>query len=263
MTSISPETITAQPYSEEKVTNKERNLPLDGVGLEALADLNKFYIHQFIEPLEVTNKIETRNRYRILDGYGNFVYDVLERSTDFEGGCYGSARNFVLSIFDKQRTEVIRLARERKTCIGCTCFVFGPDCGDEIAVDAPAGEVFGSVCQRWSILRPYFEIMDVDGEMIASAKGPGCICQNTLCSSPVEFQIYSKDGSSKIGSISKLYSGFAKELYTKADDFELNFIENTSLEVKILCICLVFLLDFMFFEDETSSPDSNSLQVGR
>lgn len=31
--------------------------------------------------------------------------------------------------------------------------------------------------------------MDVDGEMIASAKGPGCICQNTLCSSPVEFQV--------------------------------------------------------------------------
>lgn len=52
-----------------------------------------------------------------------------------------------------------------------------------------------------------------------------------------------------VGYIKKIFSGFAKELLTDADSFVLSFPPDATVDHKMLLLGSVFLIDFMFFED--------------
>ena len=52
----------------------------------------------------------------------------------------------------------------------------------------------------------------------------------------------------QIGKISKQWTGLAREAFTDADNFGVNFPMDTAVKNKALLIGAVFLIDFMFFE---------------
>ena len=63
------------------------------------------------------------------------------------------------------------------------------------------------------------------------------------------------------GYIKKVASGFAKEIFTDADSFILSFPPDATLEHKMLLLGAVFLLDFMFFENNNDNSNKNSLNI--
>ena len=60
------------------------------------------------------------------------------------------------------------------------------------------------------------------------------------------------------GYIKKIFSGIAKEIFTDADSFVLSFPPDATLEHKMLLLGAVFLLDFMFFENNQNSDNQKT-----
>lgn len=62
----------------------------------------------------------------------------------------------------------------------------------------------------------------------------------------------------EVGKISKEWSGLAKEAFTDADNFGIQFPEDLDVRMKAVCLGACFLIDFMFFEKsgnkENDSP---------
>ncbi|RCN47660.1 Scramblase [Ancylostoma caninum] len=102
---------------------------------------------------------------------------------------------------------------ETKLCACCCC------CRESMKVESPPGNQIGNVYQTCgTMLR--FNICDASGGRIARIVGPsflgmGCC---TCCFPSKVFKIYSDNGT-EIGSITKKFGGFFKELLTNADVF--------------------------------------------
>jgi hypothetical protein len=56
------------------------------------------------------------------------------------------------------------------------------------------------------------------------------------------------NGEQQVGKISKQWSGLAKEYFTDADNFGIQFPMDLDVKMKAVMIGAVFLIDFMFFE---------------
>ncbi|KAJ1088415.1 hypothetical protein NDU88_001572 [Pleurodeles waltl] len=61
-------------------------------------------------------------------------------------------------------------------------------------------------------------------------------------------EVKTPDGSNVIGSISKRFGGWAKELLLDADTFGVRFPIDLDVKMKAILVGACFLLDFMFFE---------------
>jgi hypothetical protein len=61
----------------------------------------------------------------------------------------------------------------------------------------------------------------------------------------------------EIGHIKKKWSGLAKEFFTDADNFGVSFSPDLALHVKALILAAVFLIDFMYFEDNAGKNNFN------
>lgn len=56
------------------------------------------------------------------------------------------------------------------------------------------------------------------------------------------------DDSQQLGKISKQYTDYIQENYTKADNFSISFPMDLDVKVKATLLGAVFLIDFMYFE---------------
>lgn len=52
-----------------------------------------------------------------------------------------------------------------------------------------------------------------------------------------------------VGKISKQWSGLAKEIFTDADNFGIQFPMDLDVKMKATMLAACFLIDFMYFED--------------
>ena len=68
----------------------------------------------------------------------------------------------------------------------------------------------------------------------------------------------SPDGSSKVGKISKQWSGFLKEAFTDADVFGINFPIDLDVRMKAVLLGACMLIDFNFFE-KTNNKDNDGI----
>lgn len=151
------------------------------------------------------------------------------------------------SLFEQ---EVIRLTRPFKCCAGC-CWCANADCcAFTIDVESPVGTVIGQIRQSWddlfkqniknllriesvfirtccfcrqSFWKPHYEILDETGQKVFRIVGPCCICHGICCTCDFPFDIFPLTGSVQqpIGSITKEWSGLAKEMCTDATNFSL------------------------------------------
>lgn len=58
-----------------------------------------------------------------------------------------------------------------------------------------------------------------------------------------------------MGSIKKVFSGFVKEALSDADSFTLSFPPDVNAQYKMLLLGSVFLLDFMYFENNQNNQN--------
>lgn len=101
------------------------------------------------------------------------------------------------------------------------------------------GQLLGSVSQDWSIFCPKFTIKDASGESVLKVEGP--FCTYSICGD-VEFQVLSLDKETKVGKITKQWTGLAREMFTDADYFGVTFPLDLSVHIKAVLLAATFLI---------------------
>lgn len=222
-------------------------------GLEYLTTLDQMLVKQQIEILEALTGWETANKYKVLNSVGQQIYFAAEESGMCMRQCCGPQRGFTIHITDNLGQEIIRVRRDFKCCAGC-CWCASCDAiAHEIVVEAPVGQVVGYVRQEQSCWEPHYSIRDGNHEPILRMKGPCCIISGPCCTWDQEFLITSEDGTQDVGKISKQWSGLMREYFTDADNFGVSFPKDLDVKVKATLLGAVFLIDFMFFENEQNN----------
>jgi len=210
-------------------------------GLQYLAMVDQLIVKQQVELLEAFTGFETANKYKVLNTMGQEVYFAKEDTDCCNRMCCGPSRPFDMNITDGQGTEVIHLYRPLR-CQGC-CF---PCCLQRIEVSSPPGTIIGTIEQNWSLCAPSFSILDQSGEPVLEIEGP---CLPCSCFGDVEFEIKPVGSDEKVGRITKQWSGLAKEAFTDADNFGINFPIDLDVKVKATLLGALFLIDYMYFEE--------------
>ncbi|XP_033158617.1 phospholipid scramblase 2 isoform X1 [Drosophila mauritiana] len=218
-------------------------------GLEYLTTIDQLLVKQKVELLEAFTGFETNNKFTIKNALGQKVYFAAEDNDCCTRNCCGPARPFDMRVFDNFQQEVIHMHRP----LACSSCLF-PCCLQSIEVSAPPGNVIGTIEQEWSICSPSFRILNHVGDTVMRIEGP--FCTFSLCGD-VEFNVVSLTGE-KIGKISKQWSGLAREIFTDADFFGINFPLDLDVRMKAVLLGATFLIDAMFFEkagnQETDRP---------
>ncbi|XP_034837983.1 phospholipid scramblase 2 isoform X1 [Maniola hyperantus] len=209
-------------------------------GLEYLSMIDQLLVKQKVELLEAFVGFETNNKYTVKNALGQKVYYAVEDNDCCTRNCCGPMRPFDMKIMDNFRNEVIHLHRPL-ACDSCWC----PCWLQSMEVTAPPGSVVGSIEQEWSICKPCYVIKNAAGDVVLRIKGP--ICTYSICGD-VEFNVYSRDGETKVGKITKQWSGLAREMFTDSDYFGITFPMDLDVRIKAVLLGACFLIDFMFFE---------------
>ena len=77
------------------------------------------------------------------------------------------------------------------------------------------------------------------------------VCAEGCCNLRIPFYIYKADNDTpgaQVGSITKVWGGLAKEIFTDADTFECTFPPDASPNIKASMVGATFLLNQVFFE---------------
>ncbi|XP_055607416.1 phospholipid scramblase 1 isoform X1 [Uranotaenia lowii] len=208
-------------------------------GLEYLTSIDQLLVKQKVELLEAFTGFETANKYTVKNTLGQKVYWAAEDTDCCTRNCCGPARPFDMKILDFYQNEVMHLNRPLR-CQSC-CF---PCCLQTLEVSAPPGNVIGTVEQDWSIFTPQFSLKDTAGNTVLKIEGP--CCTFSICGD-VEFKVVTTNGD-QVGKISKQWSGLAREAFTDADHFGINFPMDLDVRMKATLLGALFLIDYMFFE---------------
>ncbi|OWA53015.1 putative Phospholipid scramblase 1 [Hypsibius exemplaris] len=108
-----------------------------------------------------------------------------------------------------------------------------------------SGQPIGFIEQEWSLCNPLFRVLNAQREPVLKIQGPCMTC--SFCGD-VEFQVLSSDGQTQVGMIAKKWSGLAKEMFTNADNYGVQFPMDLSVDVKGTLLAATFLIDFMYFD---------------
>ncbi|XP_036354549.1 phospholipid scramblase 2-like isoform X1 [Octopus sinensis] len=217
-------------------------------GLEYLTMVDQILIQQQVDALETFTSFESSNKYTVLNSLGQQVYIAAEESELCMRQCLGSMRGFVMHMIDNMGQEVMKVTRELKIGAGCCWFACCNPCSLEVVVEAPVGKVIGKVKQRCSFVRPLFDVMNENDEVVFKIQGPYCMWAGPCCIGDQNFYVHSPDMSRKVATISKEFSGLVKEMFTKADNFGISFPMDLDVNMKATLLGSVFLIDFMYYE---------------
>lgn len=210
-------------------------------GLEYLCQVDQLLVKQKIEGLETFTGYETNNKYEVLNSLGQRCFYAVEDTCCCTRNCCGHHRPFDMKLLNNQSKEVMHLSRGLR-CNSCLC----PCCLQKVTVEAPPGHVIGYVAQAWSICKPRFKIQNANEETVLRIKGPCCTWN--MCGD-VEFDVSTADESSYVGRVTKQWTGLAKEAFTDADNFGISFPIDLDVNIKAVMLGAVFLIDFMYFEN--------------
>ena len=73
------------------------------------------------------------------------------------------------------------------------------------------------------------------------------------CCNDIDFEVLTLDGEQQIGKITKQWSGALTEIFTDADNFGITFPMDLDVKVKATLLGAVFLIDFMYFEQQQNN----------
>uniref|UniRef100_A0A8D3BXU0 Phospholipid scramblase n=2 Tax=Scophthalmus maximus TaxID=52904 RepID=A0A8D3BXU0_SCOMX len=200
---------------------------------------NNFFAH-VVRPGSALVGFESNNKYEVRNAMGQNVFYAVEENDCLSRQCCGPMRSFTIHILDNFGQEVITITRPLK----CTSCLF-PCCLQELEVQSPPGNTVGYVVQQWHPFSPKFLVANEHCEPVLKIHGPFC---GWSCLPDVDFEILTMDEVSKIGKISKQWSGLLREAFTDTDNFGIKFPMDLDVRMKAVMIAACFLIDFMFFE---------------
>lgn len=245
-----------QPPAQQQWMAKPQGVPGCPPGLEYLCQIDQLLVKQQIELLEAFTGWESANKYKIQNTMGQQVFFAAEESDACSRQCCGPQRSFTIHITDNLNQEIIRVKREFKCCAGCPWCACIDALAHEVTIEAPVGQVVGYVKQQQSCIEPRYSIMNAEHQEVLSITGPCCIISGPCCQWDQEFIVHSKDGQTEVGKISKQWSGLLREYFTDADNFGVSFPMDLDVKMKAVMLGAVFLIDFMFFEQNQQNRDN-------
>ena len=110
----------------------------------------------------------------------------------------------------------------------------------ELEVYSISGQQLGSIHQDWSICTPQFSVKSgASGETVLKISGPFLTIS---CCKDVVFDVLTRDRETKVGKITKQWSGFTREAFTDADLFGVTFPLDLDVQVKATLLAATFLI---------------------
>lgn len=184
-------------------------------------------VEQIKEWGEILTGFETKNKYTIRDLGGRPMFEALEESPVWSRWLLSSLRPFTLHLWDHRNVAVLELKRPFR-------FYFG-----EIRIADQRQRPMGKIKRKFSMIRRKFSVQDRLGREKYEIIGPFF--------HPWTFNI-TQNGFT-IGKITKRWSGLGKEMFTDADNFQVQFPPKAGLNDRCLFIGALFLIDILFFEN--------------
>ena len=209
-------------------------------GLEFLLPLDRVFVRQQMEVLEMLTGWEGANRYEVLNAYGQRLFMAMESSEVCERQCCGPQRSFKMGLFNSLGKEILQFQREFR-CFNCC----GLCCAQEVRVYAPPGSLIGRVDQEAECWKTKLALSDAGGNKALRVVGPCCVCDIAE-----QFQLLSATGDAPVGAISKQWSGLVKELFSTADNFGVSFPADLDVKLKAVVLAAAILIDFMHYENK-------------
>lgn len=254
MTDSEKEAIIEQPGKKGPEWMPKPEVPGCPPGLEYLTQIDQIIVNQKVELLEAFTDFDCKNKYVLKNALGQQVYYAYEESGFCMRLCCSQYRSFVMHIVDNTGQEVIRVHRPFQCCAGCCWCIKGDNCcAYRITVESPPGTPVGYFHQDFSWWKPRYILQDEDRTNILQTEGPCCPCQCCCgCTGDLNFRFSTMNGQDA-GNISKQWAGVVKEIFTKADNFNVSFPMDMNVKQKATMIGALFLIDFMYFEEEDNS----------
>lgn len=185
--------------------------------------------------LEILTSFDARNTYAVYDEVGNPVLNVQEQGKGFGNFLkrifLGAFRPFTSHVEDMSgQGTLLHLRRPFR-------FYF-----HRLEVRDAAGTLIGTIRRRWTWFRRKYTVEGAQGQEIATLFGPFW--------RPWTFKIIPVGASNKeeVGLIQKKWSGLAKEFFTQADNFWIQFDNVPDPAARALYFSATVLIDVVHFE---------------
>ncbi|KAF0028043.1 hypothetical protein F2P81_019130 [Scophthalmus maximus] len=208
---------------------------------------NNLFAH-VVRPGSALVGFESNNKYEVRNAMGQNVFYAVEENDCLSRQCCGPMRSFTIHILDNFGQEVITITRPLK----CTSCLF-PCCLQELEVQSPPGNTVGYVVQQWHPFSPKFLVANEHCEPVLKIHGPFC---GWSCLPDVDFEILTMDEVSKIGKISKQWSGLLREAFTDTDNFGIKFPMDLDVRMKAVMIAACFLIIPIHASNVSSNENS-------
>jgi uncharacterized protein YxjI len=183
--------------------------------------------------IEILLSFEMKNAYDVFDEDGMPVVRVEEQGKGmgsfFKRLLMGPLRWFTANVNDLSTQSVLLSLRRPFR------FFF-----HRLEVSGPGGEKIGAIQRRWSWVRRIYTVEDAEGKQVASLFGP--------VFRPWTFEIRLANETSPVGLLQKKWSGFAKEMFTDADNFGIDLSGVQDPTLKSLLFSATVLVDVVHFE---------------
>ena len=225
-------------------------------GLEHLAVAHRIKIKQQLELTEVLTGIETANHYVLLNEKNQQIYVAAEQSDCLLRCCCGASRAFDMLLIDNQRVEVARLSRRYRCCGAGWCSCWPRCCLQRVDVTR-SGQLLAVVTQDPRPCSSSFSVRTATGPTAVRVRRGCCRCAVSVpccgCCCPgcreVAFTISAEEDGRQLGTVTKKWGGVTREALTDADSFLVEMQRDLDVSLKAGLLGTVFLIDFMFFED--------------
>ncbi|HLV61105.1 MAG TPA: phospholipid scramblase-related protein [Fredinandcohnia sp.] len=199
------------------------------IALDVLDQANTLSIRQRVDIAELAIGLEARNRFAIESDGGHRLF-AFELGGRFRGWLLRQflrhMRPFRMEVRDEQNRLFLRFHRPFR-------FVF-----HRLEIRDPQDRLLGAVRRRLTWIRRIYVIEDAQGRPVAELFGP--------IFRPWTFEIRVRGNVE--GHIRKRWSGLAKEMFTRADNFQLSFGPHLDPRLRPLCLGATFLIDIVHFE---------------
>lgn len=248
------------------------------VGLAVLQDAQGFYIRQKAQWFEEITGFEKANKYEVMlkpKGVTGLtdpqiaqlpkVFQALERSECFERQFCRPAHSFGIDIFDVQN-QLILQTNHPNSCMDMTfeCFCVGAKCcPSRMEVRTPGGDSLGRSENSFRTFKctkdTWVDVYDQTGnhkftfEAACCQFGPNCICRTYV------FNIHEGKDTSKppVGVLKNVFPGCnLKGMCSKADNLELEWFRDMTIDEKSMLLAAAFHIDFLVFEKPDDGDDN-------
>mmetsp|Transcript_14729 Transcript_14729/g.21991 ORF Transcript_14729/g.21991 Transcript_14729/m.21991 type:complete len:241 (-) Transcript_14729:42-764(-) len=207
---------------------------------------------------EICCNWETENVYDIYDkdNKSHKVGIAREQSSCCCRCCCSNYRSFQMNVFSKEESSkdqnILRIERPYHChcpCLPCSC------CRQLVRVYHPiSNDLLGTVEEECWCCVPSIQVLDSTKHEQLHIDGPSCCRQLCCCAcGRYAFKIRNPDSDETMGKITKTFSGVAKEAFTDADNFKVDFNQSFDAPQRGLLFAATVLIDFLFFEDNNSA----------